>query len=222
MYTVHGFFALASLAAVETTLKGARICPSSKLLSVGQMMAIVVASATIIRGLFIFVRMFIAQREGFVNLFQVQVSWPLSLDVAATSFFGPKPTYRLVPKFQDRLTGGAQSPDSHNGTAPRADCQIRLGSILRSSTNVDSIIDVINAPGNTTRTTERNLNEKAPPQDLVLDYVARDRSVSIEEIETATFDPTREQVNECISNIDTAGTVSLRTGSSRSKGSGGV
>ncbi|KAK0705418.1 hypothetical protein B0H67DRAFT_558031 [Lasiosphaeris hirsuta] len=136
MYMIHGFFALASLAAAETAFKEVDICPSSGFTSIGQIIAIVVASATIIRGLFLFVKMFVA-REGIVNPFQV--SWPLSLGAAKRLFkFGHRSTYHMTPEFRDVLMMGAQPMDSDNGSGT-TNYNIKLGSILRSATDIDEL-----------------------------------------------------------------------------------
>ena len=50
MYTVYGVFALALMAAAEMAIRDSGLHSSSQVFSVGQVIAIVVAGATIIRG----------------------------------------------------------------------------------------------------------------------------------------------------------------------------
>jgi hypothetical protein len=57
-YTIHSVFAIASLASAEIMIYALHLQPSSQVYSVGQVIAIVVAGATILRALWLFLRMF--------------------------------------------------------------------------------------------------------------------------------------------------------------------
>ncbi|CAI4215631.1 unnamed protein product [Parascedosporium putredinis] len=83
MYTVYGLFALVSMAAAEIAMRDYGLRPSSQLFSVGQIIGMVVAGATIVRGLFLLTMMLLAGGAGF--------TWPLSFEVGLeVAGFGPR------------------------------------------------------------------------------------------------------------------------------------
>lgn len=61
------------MAAVESTIREFNIQPRSQVLSVGQLVSIVVAAATILRGVWLFLRMFVGPNSRFV--------WPFAFNV---------------------------------------------------------------------------------------------------------------------------------------------
>ena len=58
IYTVHGVFAMTSMATAEITIRDFNLRPSSEVYSIGQSIAIVIAGATILRAIWVFVTMF--------------------------------------------------------------------------------------------------------------------------------------------------------------------
>ncbi|KAI0387715.1 hypothetical protein F5Y04DRAFT_240822 [Hypomontagnella monticulosa] len=67
MYTVHGIFGLTSMATAEVTIRRFSLGPSSQVNSVGQVIAIVVASATVSRAAWLFLMMFYRQSGQWKN-----------------------------------------------------------------------------------------------------------------------------------------------------------
>jgi hypothetical protein len=103
MYTVYSVFALASMAAAETALRELGLHPSSQVVSVGQIIAIVVAVATVLRAAYLFWKLFHVEPNKFV--------WPFSLGVARKVAVGTRRrTYMLLPPPPPAGAGGRPIP----------------------------------------------------------------------------------------------------------------
>ncbi|KAH8895667.1 hypothetical protein GQ53DRAFT_819653 [Thozetella sp. PMI_491] len=123
VYIVHSVFALASMTAVETAMRELELHPSSQVFSVGQIIAIVVAGATIIRAIYLFWGLFFSQWNKFV--------WAFSLRVAKEVVVGTRrPTYRLLPPPNGQPPGGVPFP------AATDDCPVRIGNIVSNHEGV--------------------------------------------------------------------------------------
>jgi len=97
-YTLHALFALTSMAVSEITIRDFQLRPSSQIYSVGQIIALVVAAATIVRAVWKFVRIFSKEELSFPNLFfgllrvcccgprskptKLEAQWPFSFEWA--------------------------------------------------------------------------------------------------------------------------------------------
>jgi hypothetical protein len=69
VYLLHALFALTSMAVAEITIRDFGLRPSSRIYSVGQIIALVVAAATILRALWKFIRLFFKDRRSFPDFF---------------------------------------------------------------------------------------------------------------------------------------------------------
>jgi len=94
MYTLYGLYALTSLTAAETTMRELDLSPTSAIDSVGQIIALVIASATILRAVWLFGSLFVHEKEnkalGFI--------WPFELQRFSFRYRSAA-TYLLVPSF---------------------------------------------------------------------------------------------------------------------------
>lgn len=79
MYTVYAVFALSSMAAAEKALRESHLEPSSGVVSTGQIIALVVAGTTIVRGGYLFFKMFSSVKR---------FRWPFSLGLVRLLFSG--------------------------------------------------------------------------------------------------------------------------------------
>lgn len=106
MYIVHGAYALTSMASAETTMIDFGIRPTSAVFSVGQIVALVVAGATILRAFWLLAGLFLQADDagtGFV--------WPLSFDAvrAVVGAFPKKARPPESPAEREGLGGDERS-----------------------------------------------------------------------------------------------------------------
>jgi hypothetical protein len=94
MYIVYGVYALTSMAAAETTMRDFGIQPSSDVFSVGQIVALVVACATILRACWLLAGLFLQTDDAGIGFV-----WPF-LFASIRSIVGNRPAdvYPLAPE----------------------------------------------------------------------------------------------------------------------------
>ncbi|KAF1961617.1 hypothetical protein CC80DRAFT_531482 [Byssothecium circinans] len=93
MYTLYGLLALTSLTAVESAIRGLNLRPTSAVGSIGQIIALVIAGATIARAAWLFGNLFVRESDSkFLGFIQ-----PFKLGQSNFRSYG---TYVPVPKFE--------------------------------------------------------------------------------------------------------------------------
>ena len=124
MYSVHGIFALTSMASAEMAIRDNSIRPSSEIFSVGQVTGIAVAGATSVRAAWLFFRMFFEKgKDGFKFL------WPFSFDFLGAMY---SPTFIICPPTED---GIARFPEYRR----RDGRELRLGDVLTFTPGAEDV-----------------------------------------------------------------------------------
>jgi hypothetical protein len=182
MFAFYGLFALTSLVAAETNMRDLQISPSSAIDSTGQIIALVIALATVFRAAYLFVNLFWHDKaRGFVRPFHLR-----------RYIFRSGATYMLGPD------------SSHSIVA------LPLGTILKRPTRVtldygpDNVLGHIPVPeGNIMRSVVHDWTLKLQSRrswiQALFGTVPPDSSKLLvaDRVETVSFNPGRETLRAC-------------------------
>lgn len=173
MYAVNGVFSLASLSTVQTTIADFNLGPSSPIDSVGQIIALTVAAATLIRATWLCYNLFRGEaQEGNWNFV-----WPFKWEIAKKSIL-VQPTWLACYSFghhPDCLSLGAILRKASDPTSQiAANCDIRAQEVKTTIWRIGRFCSLI--------------------QSLFGKIVA-------DEITTSTFSPSQSWVKEKLEEI---------------------